>query len=156
MACPLALLVSVCACDGTPPGGARLDARSSVEFREHFQRGLELYRQGLLEGALAEFKQCVDINPDDADLEFHIGRIIMERALEKEAPLDVAALRLEHALRLDPKHTAARRLLARLYGRRSPPGTYNPRRAAALYEELLKENPDWEELRKEYAKLLAE
>jgi tetratricopeptide (TPR) repeat protein len=131
-----------------------LDARSSVEFKEHYQRGLELYRQGLLEGALAEFKECLEIDPEVADLQFQVGRILMERALNQGARLDIAADRLEHALRLDSKNTHARLLLAVIYRHRYPPGMYDPDRASALYEELLKANPDWSEIRVEYAKWL--
>lgn len=151
-----ALLFIMSACGSGSREAARLDARSSVEFKERFHRGLDLYRQGLAEGALAELKRCLEINPDDADLEFQVGRILVERALEKHARLDVAASRLEYALRLEPGHIPARRLLAGLYARRSEPGTYDPRRAAELYEGLLAQNPDWEDLRTEYAKARAE
>jgi len=151
----VALVLPAVACAEAGFSGQALDARSSVDFKEHFQRGLELYRQGLLEGALAEYKTCLSIDPEVADLQFQVGRIVMERALKVDARLNVAADRLEHAVRLDPKHTPARLLLAVIYRHRFPPGTYNPFRAAALYEEILKDNPDWVDIRMEYAKWLA-
>src|SRR5262249_46283931 len=83
-------------------------------------------------------------------------RIVMERALKSDGRLDVAADLLEHALRIDPKHKHARLLLAVIYRHRFPPGTYRPQRAAELYQGLLKENPDWSDIRIEYPKWLSD
>jgi len=152
----LAALLALAGCSTASPEPLPLDAASGVEFREHYQRGLELYRQGLLEGALAEFKACLQIDPEVADLQFQVGRIILERSLKASQRLDQAAERLEHAVRLDPKHAHARLLLADIYRHRHPPGTYRPERARALYEGLLRENPDRYEIRLDFAKWLAE
>lgn len=141
-------------CPAAP--AAPLDAKSSVEFREHYQRGLELSRQGLLEGALAEFKQCLTIDPEVADLQYQIGRLMLERAVGEGKSMEPAADRIEHAVRLNPKHNPARLLLATIYRQRIPTGSYRPVRASALFEDLLKENPDRMDIRIEYAKWLAE
>src|SRR5882724_598775 len=98
----LALLVLSAGCAAPTFPAPDLDPRRSVELKEHYQRGLELYRQGLLEGSLAEFKACLEIDPESADIHFQIGRILMERALKQNARLDVAADRLERAVRIDP------------------------------------------------------
>jgi Tfp pilus assembly protein PilF len=148
-----ALAAASCAAPARP-AEAR-DARSSADFREHFQRGLELYRQGLLEGALAEFKACLLIDEDVAALQFQVGRILLQRALKQAGRFDVAADRLERALRLDPSHAHAKLLLAEIYKRRVP-GTYRPLRATSLYEEILKEHPDRFDIRLDYAQWLTD
>src|SRR5262245_30347992 len=141
-------------CTSAP--AAPLDAKMSVEFREHYQRGLELYRQGLLEGAMAEFKQCLDIDSGNADLQYQVGRLMLERAVGEGKSMEPAADRIEQAIRLNPKHNAARLLLATIYRQRIPTGSYRPARASAIYEDLLKENPERMDIRIEYAKWLAE
>jgi tetratricopeptide (TPR) repeat protein len=151
----LAALLLIASC--TPaPGPPPEEAASSQEFRAHFQRGLELSRDGQLEAALEEFDACLRIDPENAELQYLIGKIVYQRALATKSRLDVAAALLEKAVQLDPEHDGARVLLASLYTRRDPPGTRLPDRASLLYEELLKEKPEMVRFRLDYAQWLVE
>jgi TolA-binding protein len=50
---------------------------ASVEAREHLRRGTELARQGLFDGAVAEFRKYVTAVPNDADGHFLLGRSLL-------------------------------------------------------------------------------
>lgn len=117
------------------------NAGGSVEAREHLRRGIELARQGLHDGAVAELRSAVEGLPSDPDVWFHLGRSLLEVARENRTPLRPAIDALEKALRLDPSRDFVRVQLAEVYGQRIP-GSFQPEAAIRLYEELIKRHPD--------------
>lgn len=72
--CLLLLLSSVVA--STPAFGAEADA--STEARLHFDRGVELYREGSLDAALAEFTRAHEL-AHDSRLLYNIAQVQAER-----------------------------------------------------------------------------
>ena len=77
-----------------------------MELEEHLQRGFELSRQGQDEGAIAEFRRCVEIDPKDARPHLQLGRILSAKARrEGQVPTEGVA-QLKEAVRLDPDNGA--------------------------------------------------
>ncbi|HEY3176323.1 MAG TPA: FG-GAP-like repeat-containing protein [Candidatus Polarisedimenticolia bacterium] len=129
----------------SPPGG--------LEAREHFRRGLELARQGLHEGAAAEFRGYLAEVPKDPDAHFQLARSLLDIALRRRLPLTEVVQELEEALRLDSSLDYVRIQLAEVYGRRYV-GTFDPMRAVKLFEDFLKKHPDRYDVRFRFARMI--
>ncbi|HET6372012.1 MAG TPA: tetratricopeptide repeat protein, partial [Candidatus Polarisedimenticolia bacterium] len=137
---------------GCAPGLAQ-DRSSAIEAKEHFRRGLELARQGLHDGAVAEFQAYLASSPNDAEARFQLGRSLIEIALKTKAPLTGGAAELEKSLALDPTRDNVRIQLAEIYARRSP-GTFLPDKAVELFEDVLKRHPDRFDVRLRFAQTI--
>ena len=61
------------------------------------------------EEALEELKRAADLVPNDADIQFYLGRVYLELGNVREARLC-----FENALRLNPDDREAARLLGRM------------------------------------------
>ncbi len=75
----------------------------------HFTRGLCAFRAEDFEDALLAFTACVVLAPESASCFYNRGRVFAELRRFDRARRDC-----EHALRLDPEHEPARRLLSQL------------------------------------------
>lgn len=125
----------------------------SIEAREHFRRGLELSRQGLHDGAAAEFQSYLAAVPNDAEGHFQYARALMEIALRTHRPLTDVVTELETAVRLAPTVDYIRVQLAEVYGRRLV-STFKPERAVELFEQALKNMPDRYDIRFRFAHMI--
>ena len=130
-----------------------LSPSASVEAREHLRRGLELARQGLFDGAVAELRRYVDAVPADPEGHFHLGRALLETAIRARREPRDAIRELETALRLDPELDAARLQLAEIHGVRFP-GVFRPDVAVGHYEWVLARQPARYDVRLKYARWL--
>jgi len=132
----------------TPSGGARM------ELEEHLQRGMDLGRQGQEEGALAEFRRCISVQPTDARAYVQLGKILAAQARSaNQTPVEAAKM-LNKAVELDPKDLQARYELAEIIKERFI-GLYDPDRTVELYEGILRDNPALSGVRLRYATWLA-
>ncbi len=129
------------------------DLSTSVEAREHLRRGVELARQGLHEGAVAEFRKCIAIEPRNADARFQMGRSLLNLAIRHQAPLSEVVDALEEALRIDPQRDYVRMQLAEVYCIRRP-NHFAPEKATSLFEQLIERHPDRFEIRLSFAACL--
>ena len=154
---PFAVLFAVhfalTACAAPPSAQTASGNSSNIEAREHFRRGLELSRQGLHDGAAAEFQSYVTAVPNDAEGHFQYARALMEIALRVRRPLTEVVNELETAARLAPALDYIRIQLAEVYGRRFI-GTFKPERAVELFEEVLKKMPDRYDVRFRFARMI--
>ncbi len=125
----------------------------TVDSREHLRRGMELARQGLHDGAVAEFRRSIELYPKDPDAHFYLGRSLLELAKKQRAALSEVVREMEEALRLDPYRDYVRAQLADVYCMRMP-NHFNPDKAVALFEELIARHTDRFEIRLRYAACL--
>jgi tetratricopeptide (TPR) repeat protein len=134
--------------DLSPSGTARLS------LEEHLQRGTDLMRQGQDEGAIAEFKQSIAIDPKDARPHLQLGRLLASKARrEGNVPLDGVA-ELKEAVRLNPEDIQAAYELADIIKDRVI-GVYDQNLTVQLFERILKANPALYDIRLRYATWLA-
>ncbi|HEU5180272.1 MAG TPA: tetratricopeptide repeat protein, partial [Candidatus Polarisedimenticolia bacterium] len=150
----LAAVALLAGCTGTssssitPKGGAQLEAQ------EHYQRGMELVRQGQDQGAEAEFRRTLDVDPEDPKALLQMGKILAARARqENKGPFEAVEL-LNRAVKEDPKDIQARFELAEILKERYI-DIYDPDRTVELYESILKDNPSLAGVRLRYATWLA-
>ncbi len=87
----------------------RIDPMSAVAF---VQLGQIEFRAGVYERAAEDFRRAGSLRPEDATIEFELGR-----ALERSNELANARNALETSLRLDPINFEARTLLGSVYER---------------------------------------
>jgi tetratricopeptide (TPR) repeat protein len=138
---------------GCSSGGSSelaLSRAAKVEFDEHLQRGLELARQGLDEGAEAEFRRCVQLDPGDARARTQLGRLLAAKAKREGKLPREAAEHLHAAVEKAPGDLQARYELAEILRERWI-GLYDPERAIRLYEGILKDRPEQVDVRLQYA-----
>ncbi len=133
--------------------GSDRNMAADLEAREHLRRGIELARQGLHDGAVAEFRKSISLSPENPDTHYHMGRSLLNLAIRGRAPLQEAVTALEEALRIDPFRDYVRIQLAEVYCLRRP-NHFDPNKATALFEELLDRHPSRYEVRLRYAACL--
>ena len=132
----------------TPHGNVRL------EVQEHFQRGMELMRQGQEEAAVAEFRRCISTDPKDPRPLVQLGKLLAAQARrEGKGPVEAAEL-LNKAVQLDPKDIYARFELAEITKERYYK-LFDIDRTIELYESVLRDNPALSGVRLRYATWLA-
>ncbi len=138
---------------GGPVTGTAVQAQAHaapLEAREHLRRGVELARQGLHDGAVAELRRSIEIYPDDAEAHFFLGRSMREMAIRQKLSLAGAIRELERAFELDPSKDYIKQNLAEAYGTRKS-GTFAPEKAIHLMGELLEKHPDRYDGRQRFA-----
>jgi tetratricopeptide (TPR) repeat protein len=129
-------------------GGARL------EVEEHYQRGMQLTRQGQEESASAEFRRCISIDKSDVRSYIQLGKLLSARARSAgKVPVEAAEV-LKKAVALDPKDIQARFELAEITKERYF-NLFDPARTIELYEGILKDDPALTGVRLRYATWLA-
>jgi uncharacterized protein (TIGR03032 family) len=99
----------------------------------HAQRGLELYQQGQLTGAIAAFRQCLELDPEDREARYRLGV-----TLGDVEQYDEAVAELERVIRDEPEHAEAYNSLGYVCSRRG-----QPRQAIAAYERAVALRPDY-------------
>ncbi|PYQ11130.1 MAG: hypothetical protein DMH00_09135 [Acidobacteria bacterium] len=132
----------------TPLGSVR------IELEEHYQRGMELTRQGQEEAAVAEFRRCLTVDPKDARAYAQLGKLLAAQARRADKVPEEAAEILKKAVQLDPKDIQARFELAEILKERFI-NLYDPDRTIELYEGILHDNPALTGIRLRYATWLA-
>ncbi|MCI0657003.1 MAG: FG-GAP-like repeat-containing protein [Acidobacteria bacterium] len=142
------------ACGGQGASTIAPTGRSRLEFEEHYQRGMELTRQGQEEGAVAEFRRCTTLDPKDARAYVQLGKILAAQARRSDKAPREAVKILSQAVQLDPKDIQARYELAEILKERLI-NLYDPDRAMELYEGILRDNPALSGVRLRYATWLA-
>jgi len=125
-----------------------------MEVEEHYQRGMDLTRQMQDEGAVAEFRTCIKLDPTDARAYVQLGKILAARARRADKVPTEAAELLSKAVELDPKDIQARYELAEILKERFV-NLYDPDRTIELYESILRDNPALTSVRQRYATWLA-
>ncbi|MFQ5526206.1 MAG: FG-GAP-like repeat-containing protein [Thermoanaerobaculia bacterium] len=118
---------------------------------ELLREGMDLAREGRLQEAVGRFREHVAASPNDPEGHFLLGRALFEIAKRSQRPSPEALVELERALELDGSRDNIRMLLASAYGSRAP-GIYRPKRALALYNELLGRLPGNPEIRLRFAR----
>jgi tetratricopeptide (TPR) repeat protein len=141
------------ACGGDGSSRVSPGTRVRVEMDEHLRRGIELARQGQDEGAEAEFRRCVALDPGDARSHLHLGRALASQAARSGSTPREAAAELQKAVELAPGDLVARVDLAEILRQRFY-NLYDPNRAVELYEGVLRDNPDLADVRLIYASWL--
>ncbi|HDN79272.1 MAG TPA: tetratricopeptide repeat protein [Chloroflexi bacterium] len=100
---------------------------------DHIEKGIEYARQGKLDEAVAEFKEAIRLEPDNAKAHYNLGLVY-----DKQGQFDQAIAEYKEAIRLDPNHVPARNNLGGIY--------YNQKRfdeAAAEFKEVIRIKPDY-------------
>ena len=142
------------ACSGQGASTIAPTGRTRMEVEEHYQRGMDLTRQMQDEGAAAEFRRCIKLDPGDARSYLQLGKILAARARRaNQIPAEAAEL-LSKAVTLDPKDIQARYELAEILKERII-NLYDPDRTIELYESILRDNPALTSVRQRYATWLA-
>ena len=134
--------------------GEEISGRESA--RECLQRALDQQRDGRIDEALSTLGACLKADPDSAEAHYLAGELLLERGVRSSESLEKAAAHLDRSLALAPGNDPARFLLAKIYSRRHPPGTYRPAEASKLYQELIAGSPGSLKLRLDYARWLAD
>ncbi len=150
----LLLISALLACGGEGSSRVAPGTGAKVEFEEHLRRGLELARQGEDEGAEAEFRRCIALDPGDARPHLHLGRLLATKASWDAITPKDAAVELNKAYDLAPQRIETRFALAEFLRKRFI-GHFDPDRAVGLYEGILRENPSLTDVRLRYASWLA-
>jgi tetratricopeptide (TPR) repeat protein len=145
---PMLLLAAAVACAPHDEGSSS----ARIEARERLRSGMELARQELHQGAVAELRRYLEIVPDDAEARFQLGRSLLQIARRQGGSTAPAILELRRALSLSPRSTPMRLQLAEaLAGQEAeaPGGDMEGRREEVLrlYEDVLAEDPDNSEAR---------
>ncbi len=150
----MVLLLTAIACGGEGSSRVGSGGGNRVEVEEHMQRGLEMMRQGQDEGAEAEFRRAIALDPQDARAHLQLGKLLAGRGLRAgEAPREGTA-EIEKAVELAPGDLQARLELADVL--HIPlPNHFDSGRAIELYEGVLKERPELSDVRLRYATWLA-
>ena len=142
------------ACGGDGASHLAPVGRVRIELEEHFQRGTQLLRQGLDEGAAAEFRRCIALDPTDFRPHLQLGRMLSAYATKvSEVPYEATA-ELKKAVELSPHDVQARYELAAILRERYI-DLYDPDRTVSLYEGILRDNPALSDVRLTYATWLA-
>jgi tetratricopeptide (TPR) repeat protein len=110
-----------------------------IEARERLRSGMELARQELHEGAVAELRRYLEIVPDDAEARFQLGRSLLQIARRHGASTAPAIQELERALALSPRSTPMRLQLAEALAEGEPGRREEILR---LYDEVIAQDPD--------------
>jgi len=129
--------------------------KARLALEEHLQRGIEMMRQGQDAGAVAEFQQCIAIDPNDARPHSQLGRLLAAKARrEGMKPTQKVVSVLKEAVRLDPNDLQAAYELADIVKERYV-GTFDQDLTVELFEKILKANPSLYDARLRYATWLA-
>src|ERR1051326_6694240 len=100
--CLAVQLVAFCPLTATAGSG-----QSSVQAREHAERGLTFARRNDLKAAEAEFRRAVELSPRNIEYLTELGGLLgMQRKLEE------SSIYFQRALKVDPSSVAIRRNLA--------------------------------------------
>jgi uncharacterized protein (TIGR03032 family) len=98
----------------------------------HLQRGRELFRQGQLAEAIAAFRQCLELGPEDHEARYHLGV-----ALGDIEQYDEALTQLGRVIQAEPERADAYNSLGYVYSRQG-----QPQQAIAAYERAIALQPD--------------
>ena len=149
-----AALATLLGCTGTSSSSITPKGGTQLEAQEHYQRGMELVRQGQDQGAAAEFRRTLEVDPEDPKALLQMGKLLAAQARQdNKVPFEAAEL-LERAIKEDPKDIQARFELAEILKERYV-NLYDPDRTVELYESILKDNPSLSGVRLRYATWLA-
>jgi uncharacterized protein (TIGR03032 family) len=99
----------------------------------HAQRGLDLYRQGQLAEAIAAFRQCLKLDPDDQEACYRLGV-----ALGDAEQYDEAMAQLVAVIQAEPERAEAYNSLGYVCSRQG-----QPQQAIAAYEQAIALRPDY-------------
>jgi tetratricopeptide (TPR) repeat protein len=81
----------------------RIGETDGDEAMFHARLALDLFRRGMLEEAIDEYKQALAINPNYADLRNQLGVTLFAARRDEEAVAEFA-----HALKINPRYVEAR------------------------------------------------
>ncbi len=99
----------------------------------HAQRGRELYQKGQLPEAIAAFRQCLELEPQDHDARYHLGVTLGD--VER---YDEAIAQLERVIQAEPERAEAHYSLGYMCSRQG-----QPQQAIAAYERAIELRPDY-------------
>src|SRR5206468_1860479 len=100
--------------------------------QQHARRGVELSQKGDLKSAEAEFRQAIELSPQDA-----ISTALLGLVLARQDRLKEASIYLEKALKIDPVDSGTRYNLAAVQLRLG-----ESRAAKANLQSILQARPD--------------
>ncbi len=146
----LALTLLTVSAEALPSDPGAGDPLRTAEARLSLRKGMDLARQGRHADAVQAFRRSIELFDGDPDAHFHLGRSLMEVALEQRAPLREAMAEMEEALRLDPFRDYVRLQIAEAYGLKIP-GHFDPDKAISLFQEVIARHPDRPEIRLRFA-----
>ncbi len=144
-----------CGGGGSGSSSLSLSGKAGLALEEHLQRGMELARQGQDSGAVAEFRECIAIDPKDERPHLQLGRLLAAKLRrEGKVPTKEVVAELKEAVRLNPDDLQAAFELADIVKERNI-GTYDQDLTVQLFEKILKANPSLYDVRLRYGTWLA-
>ena len=63
----------------------RLETKQELSIEELYDRGISYYDKGMIDKAIEEFKEVLELDPDDVETHYHLGNAYADKEMPDEA-----------------------------------------------------------------------